>query len=64
MKINIIYFLDKNKAENLKTLGFHYNGQRVDNRTLYAFVGTPELIQVIAKNFAKGDYCISKTMNF
>lgn len=62
--MNIIYFLDKNKAENLKLLGFNYNEQTVDNKILYAFVGTPELIQVIAKNFAKGDYCIGKTMNF
>ncbi len=62
--MNIICFLDKNKAENLKKLGFHYNEQNVDDKVLYAFVGTPELIQVIAKNFAKGDYCINKTMNF
>ncbi len=62
--MNIVYFWDKNKAENLKKLGFHYNKQRVDGKILYAFVGTPELIQVIAKNFAKGDYCVGKTMNF
>lgn len=62
--MNIIYFLDKNKAENLKALGFHYNEQVIDNRTIYAFVGTPELIQTLSKNFAKGDYCVSKTMNF
>ncbi len=62
--MNIVYFLDKNKAENLKQLGFHYNEQRVDNKILYAFVGTPELIQVVSKNFIKGDYCFSKTLKF
>ncbi|MCM1277030.1 MAG: hypothetical protein NC299_17000 [Lachnospiraceae bacterium] len=56
--------MDKNKAEILRMLGFRYNEQKVDNKTLYAFIGTPDLVQVIAKNFAKGDYCISKTMNF
>lgn len=62
--MNMVYFLDKNKAENLKKIGFCYREQVIDNRLLYIFIGTPELIKVIAKDFAKGDYCIGKTMNF
>lgn len=62
---NIVNILDKGKAESLRKLGFHYVEQRVsDNKLVYTFIATPELINIITKNFAKNDFYIGKTLNF
>lgn len=62
MTVNI---LDKNKAEMLRKLGFHYVEQRLnDQQSVYVFVGTPELTQILNINFSKNDFFIGKTLNF
>lgn len=63
--MNVVNVLDKDKAEFLRKAGFNFVEQRVsDDKLVYAFIGTPELVNVLTKNFAKNDFYFSKTLNF
>lgn len=64
-KMNVVNVLDKDKAEFLRKSGFPFIEQRVnDGKTVYTFIGTPELVSVITKNFDKNDFYFGKTLNF
>ena len=57
--------LDKDKAEELRKLGFRYFEQRVsDNKLIYVFINSPELSKVLNTKFSRDDFYIGKTLNF
>lgn len=60
-----VNILDKDKAESLRKLGFHYVEQRVsDDKLIYVFINSPKLTEVLATKFSGKDYFIGKTLNF
>lgn len=63
--MNTVNVLSKDKAEYLRKLGFNFIEQRVnDGKSVYNFIGTPDLVDILIKNFEKNDYYFSKTLNF
>lgn len=60
-----IIFIDKSKADKLKSKGFSYVESKSSNgMTVYAFIDTVEIRKALTTEFAKNDYAISKTVNF
>lgn len=60
-----VNILDKDKAEELMKLGFHYVLQRVsDDKQIYVFINTPELTKVLMSKFSSKDFYIGKTLKF
>ncbi len=63
--MNTVNVFSKVKAEFLRKSGFPFIEQRVnDGKLVYTFIGTPDLVSVITKNFDKNDFYFSKTLNF
>ena len=62
MTINI---LDKEKADELRKLGFSFTTQRVsDDKQVYVFINSPQLIKIISSKFSDKDFYFGKTLNF
>lgn len=61
--MNIINILDRSKADELSALGFNYKEKQVQDKTVYEFIGTPDLIQTINGKFSKQDFFMSRTLN-
>lgn len=60
-----INFLEKEKAEFLKSEGFLYNTQKLsDGKEIYCFFDTPELRNKISSHFSNNDFYISKNIYF
>lgn len=60
-----INFFDKEKAEELMKLGFHYVPQRVsDDKQVYVFINTPELMKIVTSKFTNNDFYVGRTLNF
>lgn len=60
-----INILDKNKADELKLLGFNYVTQRVgEDKVVYSFINSPDLVKIISGKFSQKDFYIGKTLNF
>ena len=60
-----IIFIDKSKAEKLKSKGFSYvESKSSDGTTVYSFIDTIEIRKALTTEFAKNDYAITKTINF
>ena len=62
--MNIINIIEKPKADELLALGFKYKEKKVQDKIMYEFIGTPELISCLNGKFSKQDYFIKKTFNF
>lgn len=64
--LTTINIIDKDKAEELKNLGFKYSTQRVsDDKLVYVFINTPDLMKVLNGKFSQNkDFYIGKTLNF
>ena len=62
--MNLVCFVDKNKADELQTKGFAYVMTQADNRTVYQFIKTPELEKYLASHYSAKDYFIDKNMYF
>lgn len=61
--MNIINILDRSKADELSALGFNYKEKQVQDKIVYEFIGTPDLIQTINVKFSKQDFFMSRTLN-
>lgn len=61
--MNIINILDKSKADELSAMGFNYKTKEVQDKTIYEFIGTPDLMQAICGKFSKQDFFMSRTLN-
>ena len=61
--MNIINILDKSKADELSAMGFNYKIKEVQDKTIYEFIGTPDLMKAISGKFSKQDFFMSRTLN-
>lgn len=62
--MNIVYILDKDKADKLKSLGFKYIEKEIDNKKAYQFFGTAELMKELNSNFEDSSFLVQKNLCF
>lgn len=62
--INIVYVLEKTTADTLVGLGFKYNEKEVDNKKVYQFFGTDELMKELTSKFDASSFFVSKNYCF
>lgn len=59
-----IVFIDKDKADKLKALGFNYIINKSTNgQDMYSFVDNIELRKVLGTQFSANDFVITNTVN-
>lgn len=59
-----ILILDQVKADILQSLGFKYTKRNIDNKEVFVFIQTNELMKSLSSNFEQGDFLISNTVKF
>ena len=59
-----IVFIDKDKADKLKALGFNYTiNKSTDGQDMYSFVDNVELRKVLGTQFSANDFVTINTVN-
>lgn len=64
INIGEVIILDKSQADTLLSLGFKYTKRNIDNKEVFVFIRTNELMQELSQNFDKSSFFIGKTVNF
>lgn len=59
-----ILILDQVKADTLLSLGFKYTKRNIDNKDVFVFIQTKELMKSLSSNFEQGDFFIQKNLCF
>lgn len=60
-----INVFNKEKAEELMKLGFHFTVQRVsDDKQVYVFINSSQLMKIVTEKFSERDFYLGKTLNF
>lgn len=59
-----VLLLDQSKADILQSLGFKYTKRNIDNKEVFIFIQTNELMKSLSSNFEQGDFLISNTVKF
>lgn len=59
-----VLLLDQSKADILQSLGFKYTKRNIDNKEVFVFIQTNELMKSLSSNFEQGDFLISNTVKF
>ena len=62
--IGEILILDKTKADTLLSLGFKYTKRNIDNKEVFVFIQTNELMKELNSKFEQGSFFVSKTVKF
>ncbi len=56
--------LDKSKADTLLSLGFKYTTRNIDNKEVFVFIQTNELMQELNSKFEKSSFLLQKNICF
>lgn len=64
ININIVYVLEKATANTLASLGFKYNEKEMNNKKVYQFFGTDELMKELTSKFDASSFFVSKNYCF
>lgn len=59
-----VLILDKTKADTLLSLGFKYTKRNIDNKEVFVFIQTNELIKSLCSKLELSDFLISNTVKF
>ena len=59
-----IIIMDKSKADTLLSLGFKYTTRNIDNKEVFVFIHTNELMQELNSKFEQGSFLLSKNVLF
>lgn len=62
--IGEILILDKTKADTLLSLGFKYTKRNINNKEVFVFIQTNELMKELNSKFEQGSFFVSKTVKF
>lgn len=62
--MRLINVLNKEKADELKALGFDYQEIQIDNQTVYQFIESKDLIDELSSKFEERSFFIAPYMNF
>ena len=64
IKIGEVIIMDKTKAGTLLSLGFKYTTRKIDNKEVFVFIQTNELMKELNSKFEEGSFLLSKTLKF
>lgn len=59
-----VLILDKTKADTLLSLGFKYTKRNIDNKEVFVFIQTNELIQELNSKFEQSSFILQKNVYF
>lgn len=59
-----IILLEKDKADHLLSMGFKYIERIIDNRKVYVFIQTPELMKELTSHYDASSFFINKNVCF
>lgn len=59
-----VIILDKNQADTLQSLGFKYTKRNIDNKEVFVFIQTNELMKSLSSNFEQSDFFMQKNLCF
>ena len=54
----------KTKADTLVSLGFKYTIRKIDNKEVFVFIQTNELMKELNSKFEEGSFLLSKNVCF
>lgn len=59
-----VFILDKNQANTLLSLGFKYTKRTIDNKEVFVFIQTNELMKELNSKFERGSFFVNKAVCF
>lgn len=59
-----VLILDQVKADTLLSLGFKYTKRNIDNKEVFVFIQTNELMKELNSKFEEGSFFVNKTVCF
>ena len=59
-----VLILDQDKADMLQQLGFKYTKRNIDNKEVFVFIQTNELMQELNSKFEQGSFFMQKNLCF
>ena len=59
-----VIIMNKSKADTLLSLGFKYTTRNIDNKEVFVFIQTNELMQELSSKFERGSFFIGKNVCF
>lgn len=59
-----VIIMDKSRADTLLSLGFKYTIRNIDNKEVFVFIQTNELMQELNSKFEQGSFFIGKNVLF
>jgi len=59
-----VLILDKTKADTLLSLGFKYTKRNIDNKEVFVFIQTNELMKELNSKFEEGSFILQKNICF
>ncbi len=62
--IGEILIMDKSQADTLLSLGFKYTTRNIDNKEVFVFIQTNELMQELNSKFEQSSFLLSKNVCF
>lgn len=62
--IGEVIILNQNQADTLLSLGFKYTKRTIDNKEVFVFIQTNELMKELNSKFEQGSFFVNKTVCF
>lgn len=59
-----VLILDKTKADTLLSLGFKYTKRNINNKEVFVFIQTNELMNELNSKFEQSSFFVSNTVKF
>lgn len=59
-----VLILDKTKADTLLSLGFKYTKRNIDNKEVFVFIQTNELMKELNSKFEQDSFILQKNICF
>lgn len=59
-----VLILDHAKADILQSLGFKYTKRNIDNKEVFVFIQTNELVKELDSKFEQGSFILQKNICF
>lgn len=62
--IGEVIIINRNQADTLLSLGFKYAKRNIDNKEVFVFIQTNELMKELNSKFEEGSFFINKNLCF
>lgn len=59
-----VFILNQAKADTLLSLGFKYTKRNIDNKEVFVFIQTNELMKELNSTFEQGSFLLQKNVCF